>query len=169
MSDRIALFTGSFDPVTKGHLNLIQRASKLFDQLYVGIFFNKDKQGFLSIERREYLMEQVVKDLPNVSVITSQDHLAVDVAKELGASVLVRGLRNEQDLNYEASMDYFNHGLAPDLETVYLVTASEYAQVRSSRIRELIHFGVDVTAYVPEVVALELEKMNDTSATNKSN
>ena len=83
MSNKIGLFAGSFDPVTKGHLDLIKRASQLLDQLYVGIFYNQNKAGFLPLARRQALLEAVVKGLPNVSVITSHDQLAVDVAKDV--------------------------------------------------------------------------------------
>lgn len=161
MSNKIGLFAGSFDPVTNGHLDLIKRASQVLDQLYVGIFYNQDKEGFLPLSRRQALLEEVVKDLPNVSVITSHDQLAVTVAKDLGASVLVRGLRNGQDLTYEASMDHFNHDLAQDLETVYLLAKPDLSYIASSRVRELTHFGADIRPYVPEVVALELEKRHD--------
>ena len=161
MSNKIGLLAGYFDPVTKGHLDLIKRASQLLDQLYVGIFYNQNKAGFLPLARRQALLEAVVKGLPNVSVITSHDQLAVDVAKDVGASVLVRGLRNGQDLTYEASMDHFNHDLAPELETIYLLAKPGLSYVSSSRVRELTHFGADIRPYVPEPVALELEKKHD--------
>lgn len=161
MSNKIGLYAGSFDPVTNGHLDLIKRASQLLDQLYVGIFYNQDKAGFLPLAKRQALLEEVVKDLPNVSVLTSHDQLTVDVAESLGATVLVRGLRNGQDLTYEASMDHFNHDLDPKLETIYLLAQPDLSYVSSSRIRELTYFGADIRPYVPEVVALELEKKYD--------
>lgn len=161
MSSKIGLYAGSFDPVTNGHLDLIKRASQLLDQLYVGIFYNQNKAGFLPLAKRQALLEEVVKDLPNVSVLISHDQLTVDVAESLGATVLVRGLRNGQDLTYEASMDHFNHDLDPELETIYLLAKPELSYVSSSRIRELTHFGADIRPYVPEIVALELEKQYD--------
>ncbi|MGT2929912.1 pantetheine-phosphate adenylyltransferase [Streptococcus dentasini] len=161
MSDKIGLFTGSFDPVTNGHVDLFRRASHLVDHLYVGIFFNQEKPGFFSVDRRQFLIEQAVAGLPNISVISSHDKLAVEVAKDIGAGILIRGLRNTQDLNYETSLDYFNHDLAPQLETIYLLSSPEYSQISSSRIRELVHFGADVRPYVPEAVALELEKIQN--------
>ena len=105
MSDKIGLFTGSFDPITNGHLDLIERASKLFDRLYVGIFYNPHKNGFLPIESRLETVEKAVGHLKNVQVIASHDELVVDVARKLGVHVLVRGLRNAADLQYEASFD----------------------------------------------------------------
>ena len=114
---KIAMFTGSFDPITNGHMDIIARASKLFDELYIGLFYNKNKQGFWDVETRKRILEEVVADLPNVKVITAHDSLAVDVARNLGVTYLVRGLRNATDFDYEANMDYFNKGLAPEIET----------------------------------------------------
>ena len=112
---KIAMFTGSFDPITNGHMDIIARASKLFDELYIGLFYNKNKQGFWDVETRKRILEEVVADLPNVKVITAHDSLAVDVARDLGVTYLVRGLRNATDFDYEANMDYFNKGLAPEV------------------------------------------------------
>ena len=120
MSDKIGLFTGSFDPMTLGHLDLIERASRLFDHLYVGIFFNHEKKGYFTIEQRETMVTEAVAHLPNVRVITAEAELAVEVARRYGVTSLVRGLRNSQDFLYESNMDYFNHQLAPELETIYL-------------------------------------------------
>ena len=116
---KIAMFTGSFDPITNGHMDIIVRASKLFDELYIGLFYNKNKQDFWDVATRKRILDEVVADFPNVKVITAHDSLAVDVARDLGVTYLVRGLRNATDFDYEANMDYFNKGLAPELETVY--------------------------------------------------
>ena len=151
MSDKIGLFTGSFDPITNGHLELIERASKLFDKLYVGIFYNPHKTGFLSIESRKKTVEKAVAHLNNIEVLASHDELVVDVARRLGVHVLVRGLRNAGDLQYEASFDYYNHQLAGEIETVYLLYLS------SSAVRELIRFNRDISEYVPDAVLEELK------------
>ena len=142
---KIAMFTGSFDPITNGHMDIIVRASKLFDELYIGLFYNKNKQGFWDVATR------------NVKVITAHDSLAVDVARDLGVTYLVRGLRNATDFDYEANMDYFNKGLAPELETVYLIASHEVTPVSSSRVRELIYFEGDISSYVPQAVVKEVE------------
>lgn len=157
MSDKIGLFTGSFDPITNGHMDLIERASKLFDKLYVGIFYNPHKNGFLPIENRLETVEKAVGHLKNVQVISSHDELVVDVARKLGVHVLVRGLRNAADLQYEASFDFYNHQLAGEIETVYLHSRPEHVYISSSAVRELLKFGQDISKYVPNVVLEELK------------
>lgn len=157
MSDKIGLFTGSFDPMTNGHLDLIERASKLFDKLYVGIFYNPHKMGFLPIESRKKTVEKAVGHLKNVEVMASHDELVVDVARKLGVQVLVRGLRNATDLQYEASFDYYNHQLESELETIYLHSRLEHIHISSSAVRELLKFGQDISGYVPNTVLEELE------------
>jgi len=156
MSDKIGLFTGSFDPMTNGHLDLIERASKLFDQLYVGIFYNLHKTGFLPIESRKKTVEKAVAHLKNVQVIASHDELVVDVARRLGAEILVRGLRNATDLQYEASFDFYNHQLAGEMETIYLHSRPEHVYISSSAVRELLKFDQDISGYVPNAVLEEL-------------
>ena len=156
MSDKIGLFTGSFDPMTNGHLDLIERASKLFDKLYVGIFYNTHKMGFLPIESRKKTVEKAVGHLKNVEVMASHDELVVDVARRLGAEVLVRGLRNATDLQYEASFDFYNHQLAGEMETIYLHSRPEHVYISSSAVRELLKFDQDISGYVPNAVLEEL-------------
>ena len=104
MSDRSGLFTGSFDPITIGHVQLIERASRLFDHVYVGIFYNPEKVGLFSIEQRVRMVEGALAHLENVEIVTSTQELAVTVARNLGVITLIRGLRNAQDLVYEANI-----------------------------------------------------------------
>jgi len=108
MSNKIGLFAGSFDPITKGHVDLIERASKLFDSLYVGIFYNLEKKSFFSIEAKEKMVIDALSHLENVNIVTSHDELAVEVARKLGVTTFVRGLRNGQDLEYERNLNFFN-------------------------------------------------------------
>ena len=157
MSDKIGLFTGSFDPMTNGHMDLIERASKLFDKLYVGIFYNPHKNGFLSIESRLKTVEKAVAHLESVQVIASHDELVIDVARKLGVHVLVRGLRNVADLQYEASFDFYNHQLAGEIETVYLHSRPEHVYISSSAVRELLKFDHDISKYLPNAVLEELK------------
>ena len=161
MSDKIALFTGSFDPITLGHVELIARASHLFDKLYVGLFYNREKEGFFSIEAKERMVRAALAHLENVEVIVSQGELAVAVARRLGATTIVRGLRNATDLDYETNLQFYNRDLAPEVDTVYLVSGMAYQQVSSTRVRELIAFGQDIRAYVPMSVVEEVERLDD--------
>lgn len=152
MSDKIGLFTGSFDPITKGHLSIIERASQLFDRLYVGLFYNQEKKGLFDISQRQAFLRDSLAHLPNVQVVTAQHSLAVDVARQLQATHLVRGLRNQADLAYEMGLAYFNQQLAQELETVFFLTDFQYQYLSSSRVRELIAFKADISPYVPEPV-----------------
>ena len=158
---KIGLVTGSFDPGTNGHLDIIARASKLFDTLYVGILYNRNKSGLFTIAERKQMLEEAVEPYSNVSVVTAHDSLAVDVARELKAAYLVRGIRDAKDLEYEGGMDFFNHHLASDIESVYLLTSPEWQYVSSSRVRELIHFQADISAFVPDSVVKKVEEKYD--------
>lgn len=162
MSDRIGLFTGSFDPITLGHLDLIERASSLFDHLYVGLFYNPHKVGLLDVPTRQRILEELFADHDRVSILVSTDELVVDVARSVGVTHLVRGLRNGQDLEYEASLDFYNRALAPELETLYLLAKPELKFVSSSRMRELLHFRQSIEQYVPQVVLKELASRENT-------
>ena len=156
MSDKIGLFTGSFDPITIGHLDLIERASGLFDKLYVGIFNNPKKAGLLTGAERKALLDKLFADRDDIEVILSENELVVDVAKGYGVSHLVRGLRNATDLEYESSFDFYNRNLAPDLETIYLLAKPEFKFVSSSQVRELLYFKQDISPYVPALVHEEI-------------
>ena len=158
---KIGMVTGSFDPVTNGHLNIIARASQLFEILYVGIFYNKNKTGLFTIAERKAMLEEAVKAFPNVKVVTAHDSLAVDVAKELNVGYLVRGIRNAKDLDYEADLAFYNRYLASDIESVFLLTSPKWLYVSSSRIRELMHFHSDISAFVPESVVKKVEEKYD--------
>ena len=161
MSNKIRLFAGSFDPITKGHVDLIERASKLFDSLYVGVFYNLEKKSFFSIEAKEKMVIDALSHLENVNIVTSHDELAVEVARKLGVTTFVRGLRNGQDLEYERNLNFFNYELAPELDTIFLMSKPNYQHISSSRIRELIAFEQDISKYVPEIVVKELKKQDE--------
>ena len=158
---KIGLMMGSFDPVTNGHLDIIARASRLFDKLYVGIFYNRDKKGFFSVEERKQMLEEALAAFPNVTVIMAHDSLAVAIAKRLGVGYLVRGIRNAKDLEYEADLAFYNHHLAAEIESVFLLTAPQWQHISSSRIRELIAFQADMADFVPKSVMTKVEEIND--------
>ena len=158
MSDKIGLLTGSFDPVTLGHVDIIRRASRLFDKLYVGIFYNKEKKGYFSLSSRQTMLVEALADLEKVEVVTMTDGLAVDFAKQLGVTHLVRGLRNATDLEYESGLAFYNNYLAKELETVFLLAKHDYRYLSSSSVRELLHFGSDIADFVPLSVIKEEER-----------
>lgn len=161
MSSKIGLFAGSFDPVTNGHLAIVKSASRLFDQLYVGLFYNKDKAGFFTVPERRRMLEEALTDFKNVKVITAHDSLAVDIAEQIGVTHLVRGLRNGSDLEYESELAFFNRHLSETIDTVFFLTPAEVTYISSSRIRELIHFRSDISAFVPRSVVKEVEKKSE--------
>jgi len=131
--------------------------TSLSEQVSLGIFYNPHKNGFLPIESRLETVEKAVGHLKNVQVISSHDELVVDVARKLGVHVLIRGLRNAVDFQYEASFDFYNHQLAGEIETVYLHSRPEHVYISSSAVRELLKFEQDISKYVPNVVLEELK------------
>ncbi|MBC6696230.1 pantetheine-phosphate adenylyltransferase [Terrisporobacter mayombei] len=154
---RKAIFAGSFDPITNGHLDIISRASKLFDELQIGVLINPNKKGLFNLEERVKLIESCTKHLDNVKII-SFEGLLVNYCSENGIRTLVRGVRSEDDVNYELQMAHMNKELNPDIETIFLPTNKKYSFVSSSLIKEVLSFGADVTNFVPVEVLKELEK-----------
>ena len=147
-----AVYTGSFDPVTNGHMDIIRRASEIFDVLIVSILNNKEKTPLFSVEERVKILEEATKDLPNVQ-IDSFSGLLVDYAREKDLHVIVRGLRAITDFEYELQMAQTNRVLAPDIDTVFLTTSLEYAYLSSSAIKQIASFDGDITPCVPDFVA----------------
>lgn len=149
MSKKIAFFPGSFDPLTNGHVNLIKRASSLFDQIIIGIMTNTSKQALFTPQEKFDLIQEVFVDTPEVKIVLSEVGLTVEIARKLGASFLVRGVRNAQDFEYERSIAHMNSQLAHDIETVILFADAEFTHVSSSMIKEIASFGGDVSSYLP--------------------
>ncbi len=145
------IYPGSFDPVTLGHLDIIKRASKLADELIVGVLINSSKKSLFTIDERVELLKRVTKDMPNVT-IKSFDGLLVDFAKEEKADVLVRGLRAVTDFEYEIQLAHTNHKMLPEVDTVFFTTSVEYSFVSSSLVREIASYGGDISAFVPECI-----------------
>lgn len=151
---RIALFPGSFDPFTRGHESLVEGALQLFDEVVIAVGDNRAKQGFLPIESRCKLIEDLYSDEPRVRVET-YSCLTGEEARNVGAVAIVRGIRNTTDFNFERSIEATNRRLFPELTTVLLVTPDEYAHISSSIVRELVSFGRDVDEFMPEKINLK--------------
>jgi pantetheine-phosphate adenylyltransferase len=152
---RVALFPASFDPVTNGHLDILSRALRLFDRLVVAVAVNVDKHEAFSVPERLECLRQVLGDDPRVE-ITSFAGLTVDFAREIGAQVIIRGVRAMSDFEYEFEMALMNKHLYPEIETVFLMASPEYLYVSSSRLKELVRFGRAVDEFVPPMVAKRL-------------
>lgn len=146
-----AVFAGTFDPPTNGHLNIIRRASRLFDKLDVVVAFNPEKKFLFTPEERLKMLKNLTKDFENVSVHL-WDKLVVDYAEQNHANILIRGIRNTNDFSYEFDLSLMNHSLNPSIETVFIPTEPKYAIVKSSSIKELAAFGGDISSMVPEIV-----------------
>ena len=153
----IAAFCGSFDPVTKGHLDVIERASRMFDQLIVFIACNSAKNTQFTLEQRLCWLQEATKHLLNVQC-EIQTGLVVEVCQQHHVRVLVRGIRNEQDCTYEQNMAFVNAHLNKEIETVCLFTKPEYYLFSSSNVRELLKYGQDISMFVPECVMKTLQE-----------
>ncbi len=153
----IAIYPGSFDPVTNGHLDIIDRCSKKFDKLIVSILVNDSKKGMFSVEEREALLRETVKDYDNIE-ITTFSGLLVDYVKENNIDIIIRGLRAVSDYEYEMQMALTNKSLYEDVETVFLISSTQYSFLSSSIVKEVARFKGDITGLVPEVVKLAIEE-----------
>lgn len=155
-----AVYPGSFDPVTYGHLDIIERSAKLVDELIIGVLNNKAKTPLFSAEERVRMLNEVTKDMPNVTVVPFEG-LLVDFARKMDAGLVIRGLRAITDFEYELQMAQTNHKMEPDVETVFLTTSLDYSYLSSTTVKEVAAFGGDISQFVPGIVAdLIEEKMN---------
>ena len=154
---RIGIYPGSFDPVTLGHLDIIERASRLVDKLIIGVLVNGAKSPMFSTEERVELIKKITKDMPNV-VVEANDGLLVDFAAAKKADVIIRGLRAVTDFEYELQIAQTNHKLNPKVDTVFLTTSVECSYVSSSIVREVASYGGDISQFVPECIVDEIYK-----------
>ena len=150
---RIALFPGSFDPFTAGHLNILKRARTMFDEVVVAAGINQDKRGFFDMDQRLDIIRQATAGLPGVSCI-KYDGLTVDVCRQLGIVHIVRGVRNMLDFETERSVADANRRLAPEIETLIIPTAQEFAHISSSAVRDILRHNGDTSLFLPEGVVL---------------
>ncbi|MBO7603490.1 MAG: pantetheine-phosphate adenylyltransferase [Bacteroidales bacterium] len=150
---RTALFPGSFDPFTAGHLNILRRALTMFDNVVIAIGVNQDKRGFYSNEQKKSIIRQATAGLKNVEVI-EYDGLTIDVCRNLGIRHIVRGVRNMLDFENERAIADANRRLAPEIETIIIPTAQEFAHISSSAVRDILRHHGDTSMFVPQGVIL---------------
>ena len=155
MRDIVAIYPGSFDPLTNGHVDIIQRGSRFFDRIIVAVLLNVEKAPLFSVSERVEIAREVFRDRPNVEVDTF-DGLLVEYARSRNASVIVRGLRAVSDFEYEMQMALMNRHLSPDVETVFMMPAEPYTYVSSRLVKEVVALGGPVNGLVPELVERHL-------------
>ena len=154
---KIAIYPGSFDPVTIGHLNIIQRAANIFDKLIVCVMVNAGKNPMFTLEERVDLIRRVTADLPNVEVDSSSELLA-EYARRRGSCAIVKGLRAGSDFENEFQMALINKKINPELDTMFLTAESQYMYLSSSVVKELGHYGVDLSDFLPEEIISDFQK-----------
>ena len=146
---KIALFPGSFDPVTKAHVDIVKRAVGLFDKVYIGIGDNSSKKGLLSIEKREQMLRAVFENEPKIHIV-AYEGLTVDFCKSIGAAYMIRGIRTVSDFEYEKAIAQMNHSLAPDIESIFIVSKPGYSSISSTIVREIVRYNGDITQFIPK-------------------
>ncbi len=154
---KIAIYPGSFDPVTSGHLNIIQRAAKIFDKLIVCVMVNAGKNPMFTLEERVDLIRRVTNNLTNVEVDSSSELLA-DYARRKGSCVIVKGLRAGSDFENEFQMALINNKINPELDTMFLTAESQYMYLSSSTVKELGSYGVDLADFLPEEIIPDFQE-----------
>ncbi|MBQ1699495.1 MAG: pantetheine-phosphate adenylyltransferase [Bacteroidales bacterium] len=150
---KTALFPGSFDPFTSGHLNILKRALTIFDKVVVAVGVNQDKRGFFSMEQREDIIRQATSGMDGVE-ITHYDGLTVDLCREMGIRHIVRGVRNMTDFDNEQAICDANRHLAPEVDTIIIPTAQEFSHISSSAVRDVVRHRGDTSMFIPEGVVL---------------
>jgi len=159
---RVGLYPGSFDPVTYGHVDIVRRAAHLVDKLVIAVGTHHDKHPLFTAEERVKLTTEVLtpvaKEIGLKLAVTTYGNLTVDAAKDAGANVVIRGLRDAGDFDYEMQMAGMNQALAPEIETVFLASSPEARHIAASLVRQIAAMGGDVSSFVPQVVTAALEK-----------
>ena len=150
---RKALFPGSFDPFTAGHLNILRRALTMFDEIVIAVGVNQDKRGFFSIDQRMDIIRQAVRGMDGIEII-KYDNLTIDTCRELGIAHIIRGVRNMLDFENERAIADANRRLAPEIETIIIPTAQEFAHISSSAVRDILKHKGDTSLFLPEGVVL---------------
>ena len=148
---KIALFPGSFDPVTKAHVDILKRSISLFDKVVIGIGINSTKQALLPIEARKKMLEAVFADEPKVEIQTYSG-LTVDFCKEIGANYMIQGIRTVSDFEYEKAIAQMNHALVPEIESIFIVSKPGYSSISSTIVRDILRNKGDISQFVPKEV-----------------
>ncbi len=159
MSGKTALYPGTFDPITNGHVDLVKRAVKLFDRVIVAVAAGVHKSPFLTLDQRFQLVKESLKELETVEV-TTFDGLLVDLFKDLKVDVVIRGLRAVSDFEYELMIALMNRKLHPDFETVFLMPSEQFIYLHSSLVKEIYRLGGEISCLVPECVVIRLKEWN---------
>jgi pantetheine-phosphate adenylyltransferase len=146
---KIALFPGSFDPITLAHIDILNRALPLFDKVYVGLGINSTKQSFLSEEQRKLMLEKVFEGNTKIEV-TSYEGLTVEYCKKIGAQYMIRGIRSTSDFEYEKAISQMNHAMHPEIESIFILSKPGFSAISSTIVRDILRHGGDVTPFVPE-------------------
>ncbi len=152
-----AIYPGSFDPITFGHLDIIERSAKIVDELVIGVLNNSAKNSLFSLEERVSMIKEMTKDIPNVTV-SSFNGLLVDYMREIGATINIRGLRAVTDFEYELQIAQTNHVQNPDMETIFLTTNLKYSYLSSTIVKEFASYGGDISKFVPEPIIEKIYK-----------
>lgn len=152
---KIAVFPGSFDPITIGHVDIVKRSIPLFDKIIIAIGVNTQKKYLFSLERRIHWIQQVFKDYPSIQV-THYNGLTINYCKEIGAQYLLRGIRSASDFEYEKTIAHLNHSMEADVETILMLSPPEYSSISSTIVREIILGDGDVSKFVPKEIVGDL-------------
>ncbi|RYZ99812.1 MAG: pantetheine-phosphate adenylyltransferase [Sphingobacteriaceae bacterium] len=145
----IALFPGSFDPVTKAHVDIVKRSVALFDKIYIGIGVNSSKNSFLTIEKRQQMLRAVFDTEPKIHII-AYEGLTVDFCRSIDANFMIRGIRTVSDFEYEKGIAQMNHTLAPEIESIFIVSKPGYSAISSTIVREIMRHNGDVSQFIPK-------------------
>lgn len=146
---KIALFPGSFDPVTKAHVDIVERSLPLFDKVYIGIGVNSSKQGFLTVGKREELLRAVFGNEPKLHIV-AYEGLTIDFCRSINAAYMIRGIRTVSDFEYEKAIAQMNHALAPEIESIFIVSKPGYSSISSTIVREILKYKGDVSKFIPK-------------------
>ncbi len=157
MKNKIAVFPGSFDPFTKGHESIVKRAMPLFDKIFIAIGYNTNKKGYFSLEDRISWIRSVFADFPQI-IVEQYNGLTVDFCKQVNAKYILRGLRTSSDFEYERAIAQTNKQLAPELESVFILTTPEITHITSSIVRDIIRHGNDASGFLPKEINIDLDK-----------